>query len=131
MNWLTGDFSSLVNVPTLVGPIVAVVVDDVPVVSVRGTVDIKALSAVVFDVLHLSREVLDSLGGVVLELSHDNCNINIEVLASLIRKGHVSVLRRSNGVGSRVECEPLFDVTGMVVSNSQSELLSTDVFSFK
>lgn len=52
LSWIGN--GSLVNPPTLVGTIVAVPEDNMPVVSVRSTMNIKAFTAVVSDVSNVA-----------------------------------------------------------------------------
>jgi len=119
--------SDLVNGPSLVGTIVAIPEDSMSVVLVSSSVDVEALVSVVADVSDRSIEPSDSLVDLALEWSHDGGDVDLVALAGLVGQGKGSLGERSDGLGTRVEHEPLLVVIWVVVSDSESELLSTNV----
>lgn len=102
--------------------------DDVSMVGVRFSVNIEALAWDVSDVSVVSTVVGDHL--VVVSsavLSDDSSNADSESLSSLVGDGIVSSDLRSDSSGSLIEDPPLSSVPWLVVLNSKSELVSTDV----
>lgn len=95
--------SELIDLPSLVGSVMAVVEDNVTSVGVRTTVDIKALSS---DHLNCSSRFVDpshSLVNFVFELSADSSNVNPVFLSSLVGECKASSVERSDSFGSGVE----------------------------
>lgn len=125
MSWILE--SLLVGNPSLVQAVVAIVEDDVSVVSVGTTVDVKALLTEVPDVLSRSSVPLNSLVLLSFPCSDDCRNINPELRSLLVGNGVSSHSPSSDGLCSRVEDEPLPVVFRVVVSDSESELFSSDV----
>lgn len=127
-NWLSWPAdSSLINVPGLVQSVVAVVVDNMSVVMIVTSVNIKALSSNVSNVSSWTIEPSDLLVWLVLPLSDYCSNINSEALSSLVGESIVSSSPGSDGSGSGIESPPLSVVLWTVVSDSKSELVSTNV----
>ena len=92
VDWSSSDLTSGVKSPTLVGIVVAVPVDNMSSVSVRSTMNIKALSSVVLDVSSASVLPSESDGVVgCFERSHDSSLSNSESLSSLVSEGPVSL----------------------------------------
>lgn len=60
--------------------------------------------------------------------SDDNSSCHVELLSELVRNGIVSLVNWSDGSSSSVEEEPLLGVHWLMVLNSDSELVSTNVF---
>ena len=60
-------------------------------------------------------------------VSHDSSNSDSVFVSLLIRDYKSSVISRSDGSGSLVEDEPLLDALWVVVSNSESVLISTNM----
>lgn len=121
----------LVKFPALVGSVVTVPEGQVSVVSVLSTVDIEALSSVVLEVSSVSSVPSDFIGVISLECSDDSSNSNSETLSSLVGESEVSLGGSSDRVSSLVKNEPLLIVSWVVVSNSESVLFSSDVFSME
>ena len=126
--WLSSVLgTSLIEEPSLVETVVAVPEDDVSVVSVGSTMDIKALSSVVLDVsvgTVVPSDLLSSQSSVWLDVGS---NSNSELVSSLVGDGIVSLGPGSDGVGSGVEEEPLLHVHWIVSLDSESELVVTNV----
>jgi len=125
LSWV--DHSSSVESPALVSTIVAVPEDDVSVVNITFSMDIEALSTVVSDV-----SVSSSVeGNMLVDLSNpwsDNSSDSDSVtVALLVGDSELSSTSRSDGSSSLVENEPLLSFTWHVVSDSKSELVSTNV----
>jgi len=128
--WLSSQgLTGLIEDPSLVGTVVAVVEDNVSVVSVRLSVDIEALVTVVSDVSDRSVVVSNSDVVRVIELSQNSGVVDSELNSSLVSESEVSSGPGSDGLGSRVVDEPLELVSWMVVSDSSSVLVSSDVLS--
>jgi len=92
--------------------------------------NIKASYTNISDVSSASIEPSDSLDGLSL-ISSNNSSISIVVpviVVILDRNGKVSISLSSNGSGSPVEDPPLFDVLWEVVSDSESVVVSSNVF---
>jgi hypothetical protein len=92
-------------------------------------VDIEALVTVVSDVSDRSVVVSNSDVVRVIELSQNSGVVDSELNSSLISESEVSSGPGSDGLGSRVVDEPLELVSWMVVSDSSSVLVSSDVLS--
>lgn len=88
---------------------------------------IQALSSVVLDVSESSISPSDSISVISLETSHHSSDTNVEVLAKLVGKSEVSLTPGSDGVSSAIEDKPLFVITWEVVSDSESELVASNV----
>ena len=126
-DWSVVNSTLLVNLPSLVESIVAVVVDNVSVMRVRFSVNIEALTSVVADVSSRSVEPSDLLvdsSGVWLDVGS---NVDSPVLSSLVRDSVTSFGPGSDGLGSSVKGPPLSVVGWIVVLDSESELVSTNV----
>lgn len=120
--------SSGVDGPALVGMVVASPEDDMSVLRVRPSVDVEALSWDISDVSGTSTVVSNHLVVVTSGVLSDNSgDSDSESITSLVGDGIVSLLVSSDGSGSLVEHEPLFGVPWLVVLDSESELVSTDV----
>jgi len=127
-NWLSWVSNSCsVKNPTLVGSVMAVPEDDVSVVMVVSTMNIEALSTVVSDVSVSSTVVGDVLVDLSDPWSDNSGDTNSVSVSLLVRDGELSSSSRSDGSGSSVEDEPLLSFTWHVVSDSQSELVGTNV----
>ena len=118
----------LINVPLLVDTVVTVVECNVSHVSVRSTNNIQTFSSVVSDVSISSIVPSDSLVVRVSVNSDGSSNINSEFISILVGNNEVSSSPSSNGLGSVIECPPLLSVLWIVVSNSESVLMSTNMF---
>jgi len=82
---------SLVNVPGLVETIVAMVEDNLSVVGVVSTLNIKAVTTAVSQVSSASWEVGESLSGIVVDVLSDNSvPIVSQELTSLVGDGVAS-----------------------------------------
>jgi hypothetical protein len=117
----------LINEPGLVETVMAVPVDDVSIVFVLTTMDIKALLTVVSDVSSCTIEPEESDVLVVLVRSDSSSNTNSVCLSSLVSKSVVSFSSSSNSLGSGIEDEPLLVVFRVVISDSKSVLMSTNM----
>lgn len=128
MLWISDTL--LVNGPSLVSTVVALIPDGVSVVGVGSTMDIKASDADISKVLLRSVEPSYLLDRLSLEWSHDSSIVIVEPPGSSGLNGHnnLSVSLSSDGSGSPVEDKPLLVVTWVHVSNSESVLSSTNVF---
>ena len=96
-----------VDGPSLVQTIVALVPDNVSVVGVLSSVDVKALVCVVSHVLSVTWVEGGLLVGLVSVLSHDGVGRVSETVSLSSRDGSSSVRGWSDGSGSSVEDEPL------------------------
>jgi len=119
--------TSLINVPGLVLTVVAVPEDNVSVVSVRSTMDIETFLSVVSDVSVGTVVPSDSLVVLALPLSDGSSNTNSELVSSLVGDDEVSSSPSSDGLGSGIEGPPLLVVSWVVVSDSESVLVSSNV----
>jgi hypothetical protein len=119
--------SSLIDDPRLTVTVMAVPEGNVSVVNVGTTMDIKALEAVVSDVLVSASVPLDLLGVVTFVLTDGGSDSNVEALSLLVGNDEVLARPSSDGVGSSVEGPPLLLIVWVVVSDSKSELVTTDV----
>jgi len=117
----------LIDPPSLVSSIVTVVEDDMSVVGIRVSVDIKALSSKVLDVSVSSTNPLGSLSVVSSVLSDGSGNVDSETVSSLVGNNVASSSVGSDGSGSGIEDPPLLVVLWTVVSDSQSELVASDM----
>lgn len=93
------------------------------VVDVLAGVDVQALSSLVSDVMELAWNVGSSLGLLVLPWSDDGPGVEFEFLVDLARKGVVSLVVESDGVGSGVEDEQLSLLVWVIVSQGKEELV--------
>ena len=89
--------------------------------------DVEALSSNVSDVSDGTVEPKGSLGVVTSVLSDGSGNVDSESLSSLVSDDKVSSGPGSDGLGSPVEGPPLLVVQWVVGSDSQSELVASDV----
>lgn len=127
-NWISWEVnSSGIDSPSLVGTIVASIENDMSVVRVGVSVNIKALSWDISDVSVWSSIVGNSLVCLTLPLSDNSSSVDDESLSSLVGDGIVSLQVWSDGSSSRVENEPLSLVPWLVIVDSKSVLVSTDV----
>lgn len=131
-DWVSWELGSLsVDHPTLVGTIVALVPVDMSVVGVGVSVNVEASSSLISDSSSVRAEPSESLELIVVsEVSHNGgVAIMVPVSSSVLdRDGPSSVTLGSDGSGSPVEDKPLLDVPWGIVSDSQSVLVSTNVF---
>jgi len=129
IEWLSVVSSTnLIEVPSLVDTIVAFPVDNVVVVMVSSSISIKAESTVVSDVRRSSIVPSDSIVVSSSVLSGINSNIGSECSTDLVTDTIVSLVVGSDGLSSQVEGPPLFSVGWIVVLDSDSVLMSSDVF---
>jgi len=121
--------------PSLVGTVVAVPPDDMSVVMVMSSMNIKALSSIVSDVSSRSTINSDLLLDLSSPLSDDSWSSDVEFLTGLVGDTESSLEESSDGSSSGIE-HPLSSFSDLVVSSvmldievvdSQSELVSTDV----
>jgi hypothetical protein len=126
-DWSVIDSTLLVEPPSLVGTIVAVPEDDVSVMSVGVSMDIKALSSVVLEVSAAAVVPSDSVLVKTLVWSGSSSNSNSEVCTELVTNAVSSSSPGSDGLGSSVEGPPLLVVGWVVVLDSESELVATNV----
>jgi len=121
--------SNSVDVPALVGTVVALPPVDVSVVRVVGSVDIQALVPGVSDVSSGTSEESHSLEMLISVVSSDGNVSVVSPALSIDLSGDdlVSVSHSSDGLGSPVEGPPLSVVTWVVVLDSQSVLVRSDV----
>jgi len=97
----------LLNGPSLVDSVVALVPDDVSHVGVGSTVDIEALVDIVSDVSSVSWVESGLLVGLVSEVSNNSVHSVSESVSLSSRDSHSSISRWSDGSGSAVEDPPL------------------------
>lgn len=95
--WLS---SNGVDSPSLVGTIVAVPPDNMSVVSIDTTVNIKALTTIVSNVSSVASIELNGLGLLTRVLSDNSVDSDSVTIASSVGEYPVSVVGVSNGVGS-------------------------------
>lgn len=101
------------------------------VVGVRITMHLDTVTTSVSKVSVGTSPVVDSLSCVIdLVLSYDNSLVVSQELVFLVGDGIVSFVQRSNGVTSSVESEPLLLFPRFTVSDSQSELTSSNMFPY-
>lgn len=133
LKWVSWVVETLLVInPTLVWTIVACPPDNVTLVGIASSVNIEASLSKISDVSSLTIEPSDSHQVVIgLEGSDDSVwTISIPViLASLNGNSLVSVGLGSDSSSSPVESEPLLDVIWVEVLDSESILLSSNVFS--
>ena len=91
--------------------------------------DIQALSSIVSDILSVSLVVSNSLVNLILEWSDHSRSSNSETLSILIGDGIASSGASSDSSCSHVKDPPLSVVLVLVVSDSESELISTNMLS--
>lgn len=116
-----------VNGPCLVETVVAIPEDNMSMLAVTSTMNIHALSWDVSEVSVWSTVVTNSLESFTLPLSDDSGSVSQESLSSLVGDGIASLQGWSNGVSSSVEDEPLSLIPWLIVVNSESILVSTNV----
>ena len=130
LQWVSWEvWLSLVNVPLLVLSIVARPEDNVHVVSVLRSVDIKASSRDISDVSESSwveSELLGSKTGVSLRSSR---NVSSETSVELMTKNVGSLVVLSDSSGSVIHHPPLSLVPWGMVLDSGGELVGSDVLS--
>jgi len=120
---------SLVDIPGLVQTVVAAPHDGVSQVSVDISVDIKAELVVELDVLSGSVVPNDLLNGLTSVGSDDNSDSSSEALSVLSRENVGSSGPGSDGSGSGIEGPPLLRALWVVVLDSDSVLVSSNVLS--
>ena len=128
--WLLMEsMADLIDVPSLVQTIMASVIDNMSVPVVVSSMNIKAVATVVADVLSLACIPSDS--GVVCTVPWSDCNSNIlsEALSLLVCDGIASSSPGSDRLSSGIKGKPLILVTWVVVPDSKSILVTTNVFS--
>jgi hypothetical protein len=125
VSWILGGLG--VDVPGLVQSIVAVVEDGVSVVGVGVSVDIQALTSQVSEVSSGSFVEEDFLIVRVSPWSDDGSVVDSESSSVLVGDGLSSITGGSDGFGSGIEHEPLSWVPWLVVVDSQSVLVVTNV----
>lgn len=111
----------------MVSTVVAFVVDHVSSVSVRITVNIKAESSIVSNVRAGSVVPSDSVVVSALVWSHVNSDICSEVVTDLVSNAVSSSVVLSDGLGSSVEGEPLLSVGWIVILDSDSILVTSNM----
>lgn len=123
--------SSAVSPPGLVLTVMAFVPDQVSIVSVGATVDIEASVADISDVSHRSSEPSDLLEWLVSEWSRNGSIVPVSPVVSTLLDGHSksSVTLWSDSSGSPVKDPPLLNVSWVVVLDSESVLMASDVLS--
>lgn len=133
INWIVwNECLSSLDRPLLVGAPVAWPSADQLVVGVSVVSDVHALVGSVSDLASSSSFSNPSpLLVLVVELSGDQivASANVESISPSVRDGKVSSLGLSDGLGSAVEHEELVALTGIVVSHSECELVTSDVLS--
>jgi len=97
------------------------------VVGVVSSVHIKAVAGIVSEVSVSSWEVRKSLVWLVSPLSDNSGVSNSVMVSSLVRDGIASLVLSSDRSGSSIEDEPLSSVVSLMVVDSESELMSTNV----
>jgi len=125
LSWI-GD-ALLINVPRLAETVVAVPEGNVSVVDVSSAINIEALSAVVLDVSVSSSNPSDPLVVLVSVLSDGSSDTNSESISSLVSDDIVSSGPGSDSLGSIIEGPPLSLLVWVVVSDSKSVLVSTNM----
>jgi hypothetical protein len=132
LQWVSWEvWSSLVDVPLLVSSVVALPEDDVHVVSVLASVDIKAGSRDISDVSESSWVESKLLGGSTGESLGSSCNVSSESSVDLVTKSVGSSVVRSDGSGSVVHSPPLSLVPWGVVLDSGGVLVVTNMLGSK
>jgi len=118
-----------VVVPGLVQSIVASVPDDVSVVSVRVSMDIQASCSLISDVSSASSEPSDLLKTLVSVVSSNSSVAVVAPVVSIVLNGddESSVTSSSDSSGSPVKYPPLSNVVWVVVLDSESVLVVTNV----
>lgn len=130
VEWLSSvKWSSLVDVPGLTELIVAVGVSNPSPVSVNVSIHHQAFHSVVSNVSSRSA-VPSGLNSVIItsEGSDDSNTVDLELNSSLISENVVSSQEWSNGFSSRVEDPPLPLVSWIMSLDSNSVLMSSNVF---
>lgn len=124
--WILDTF--LVDVPGLVETVVAVPEGSVLVVYVLSTPNIEALSTIVSNVSLGSSIEGRSLVDLTNPWSNSGSNSDSITLLDLVGNDELSLFRSSDSSSSLVKDEPLSSFSWEIVSDSESELVSTDVF---
>jgi hypothetical protein len=106
---------------------VAVPEDNMSHVVVSGSVNIQALLSVVSQVSESSSVEGNLLVNLGSPWSHNSSDSDSESLSVLVGNGVTLVGEGSDGSSSSVEDEPLSVVLWVVVSDSESVLVSTDM----
>ena len=128
--WVTWEvWLLLVDVPLLVSSVVAVVEDNVHVVSVLRSVDIKASSRDISDVSVSSWVESELLGSKTGESLGSGGNVSSESSVELMTKSVGSLVELSDGSGSVVHSPPLSLIPWGVVLDSGSVLVGSNVLS--
>lgn len=120
-----------ISSPALVLTVVAFVPVDVSVVGVRVTVDIEASVSNISDSSSVGAEPSDVLEWLSSVVSHNSSVVPVSPVVTVHLDGHSlsSVALWSDGLSSSVEDKPLLDVSWVVVLDSQSVLVTSDVLS--
>lgn len=127
--WVLWVLNSLKVVePGLVHSIVAVPVDNMSSIYISSTMNIEALTWDVSDGSLVSLVPEGSLGILVGEVGHNDGDVDLVTLTSLVGEGSLSVVGRSDGSSSLIEDKPLLEIPWLGVSDSESKLTSTNVF---
>jgi len=119
--------ASLINEPGLVLTVMAVPEDNMSVVSVRSTMNVKTFLSVVSDVSVSTVVPSDSLEVLVGVLSDSGSDSNSELVTSLVGDDVASSSPSSDSLGSRIEGPPLLVVLWVVISDSESVLVSSNM----
>lgn len=125
LSWVSP--SELIDLPSLVQSIVAVPEGNVSVVYISSSINIETFSIQGSD---SSSWVVEPSHLLVNLISPDSGNSNLSNSVSIslsVRDGIVSSPERSNRSGSVVECPPLSSVIWVVVLDSKSVLVTSDV----
>lgn len=121
--------TGLINIPGLVKTIMARPVDDMSVVGVGITVNIEAhLAGAKSNILSVGISPQDLLSVLSLVLSYNNHDTTGQSASISSRESVASSGPGSNGLGSPVKGPPLFVVHWVVVLDSHSVLVSTNMF---
>lgn len=100
------------------------------VLIVSSTVNIKAVTSRVSEVFLGTLEVVESLSSIIwLNLSDNNSSVVSEHLLDLVRDSKASLVGSSYSSGSLVIDEPLVVVWSELASDSNSELLLSNMLS--
>lgn len=113
--------------PGLVKTVVAVPEDNMVMVVVSVSMNIQALAWNVSKVSSITSIVGNSLLWLTSVLSNDSGSVNVESLSLLVRDSIVSSSVSSDGSGSSVEYPPLLVVPWLMILDSQSVLMSSNM----
>jgi hypothetical protein len=119
----------LINDPRLTCTVVAVGESEVSPVDVLSANNIEALLAVVLDVAVGSIVPSDLLESFFLPWSNDSGSVDVVSLTKLVSQDVVLSVVSSDSLSSVIKVEPLLLVFWVVVLDSESVLVTTDVFS--